>query len=124
MAAGIELADHGRMPRQGREFWARLVAELERSGDRHREFAARRNFRLAALRYWLYRLRRERDQPARRDDRPRILPVRVIASTAPTARRSSGDASSVEVELPSGVRLRFPTGTDGEYVATMIKRLG
>ena len=109
------------MPRRGREFWERLVAELERSGDRHADFATRRGVKVAALRYWLYRLRRERHGGK---DEPRILPVRVIASTAPTARWPSGDGSLVEIELPSGLRLRFPTGTDGAYIATLVKRFG
>ena len=121
MAAGICVADHRRMPRRGREFWAQLVAELERSGDRHREFAAKRGVKLVTLQNWLYRIRRERRDG---DDAPRILPVRVIVSTAPMARRSSDEASVVEIELPSGMRLRFPTGTDGEYVAAIVKRLG
>jgi hypothetical protein len=108
------------MVRRGREFWAPVVAELERSGKRQADFAAKRGVKLGALQKWLYRIRREQCGGA---NEPRILPVRVVASTAATARWSSDRASVVEIELPSGVRLRFSTGTDGDYIATMVKRL-
>jgi len=75
---------------------------------------------LVTLQSWLYRLRRERRDG---NDGPRILPVRVVASTAPRAQWSSDDATVVEIELPTGVRLRFATGSDGDYIATMVKRL-
>jgi len=84
---------------------------------RDREFAAKRGLTLVTLRYWIYRLRRER-----RESVP-IVPVRVIASTAPPARQPSDSWSMVEVDLPSGLRLRFPIGTDEDYVACLAQRL-
>jgi hypothetical protein len=80
----------------------------------------KRGVKLVTLQNWLYRLRREGRGGK---DAPRILPVRVVASTAPTARRSDEGAGVLEIVLPSGVRLRFPMGTDGEYVAAIVKRV-
>ncbi|MCC6786105.1 MAG: IS66 family insertion sequence element accessory protein TnpB [Planctomycetes bacterium] len=109
-----------RRVRRGRAFWKRLVGELERSGLSHKEFADRRGVSVATMRRWLYRLRQDHVETA-----PAILPVRVVASTAPTARDARrDDAAEVELELPGGRRLRFPTGTDVDYVAALARRLG
>lgn len=106
---------------RGRAFWTRLVAELGASGLRHAEFAKQRGVSRSSLRSWLYRLRRER-QKARQ---PRILPVRVVGSTAPTARWEGGTGgAAIEAELPTGVRLRFPMGTDPAVIADLLRRLG
>lgn len=106
------------MARRGREFWRELIQEYEEGGGResHREFAERRRVTVATFRLWLYRLRREwKGSPA-------LVPVRVVTSTAPTARWQA-DEATIEAELPSGVRLRFRTGTDGDYVAALVARL-
>src|SRR4051794_12895997 len=107
------------MPRRGREFWQELIREYEAGNGResHRAFAERRRVTVATFRQWLYRLRCERDAV------PRLVPVRVVAPTAPTARWSGETAPAIEVALPSGVRLRLPVGGDVEYVATLIGRL-
>ena len=98
----------------------RLVVELERSGLPHAEFATKHGVGLATLRSWLYRLRKERAvaQP------PSLLPVRVIASTAPAARWPSEDGSTIEAALPSGVRLRFSAAVNPDDVAELVRRLG
>ena len=56
----------------------------------------------------------------------RLLPVRVVAS-APKARRAvalavAGNAL-LELALPSGARLRFPTGTDPKYLRALAAAL-
>ena len=53
-----------------------------------------------------------------------LVPVRVIESAPPTVRRSSESAAEIEVELASGVRLRFATSIDLDYVAALAERLG
>jgi transposase-like protein len=113
------------MLRRSRGFWIRLVAEYGRSGLTHAEFAARRGVKLGTLRTWIYRLRRGAGakQPSAAEAPP-LLPVRVIASTAPAARGASAAPPPIEVELASGLRLRIPVGTDAEYVASLIGRLG
>ena len=105
------------MVRRRREFWIAAVIEFERSKLTDEEFALRRGCRLERLRWWICRLRRERKESAS------MVPVRVIASTAPTARQSNESAAKVEVELSSGVRLRFATSIDLDYVAALAQRL-
>ena len=104
------------MFRRGREFWVTTVAEFDRSKLTQETFALRRGIPLTTLRKWIYKLRRERKASVS------LVPVRVIASTAPTAR--DADAAGIEVELRTGVRLRFATSTDVDYVAALAQRLG
>jgi hypothetical protein len=102
------------MPRRKREYWARLVAELERCDERQGEFAAKRGVKLCTLQNWLYRIRRER----RGDDAAQILPVRVVASSAPSARRREEERGAVEVML-----VRFPSDTATDLIAEVVTRL-
>ncbi len=104
------------MKRRGREFWTGTVAEYEGSGMTQQAFAARRGLAAPTLRGWIYKLR---------DERPRasILPVRVVASTAPTARRASDAGEVIEVTLPTGVRAAVTVGTDPVYAAALIRCL-
>jgi hypothetical protein len=105
---------------RGRAYWTKLVTELARSGLTHAEFAAKRDVSVWSLRTWLYRLRREER------GQPRILPVRVVGSTAPTARRQddAAGASVIEADLPTGVRLRFSAATDPAVITDLLRRLG
>ncbi len=56
----------------------------------------------------------------------RLLPVRVVASAAqqrtPVIPRGAGDGL-LEVALPSGVRVRFPAGTDLRYLRALAAAL-
>jgi hypothetical protein len=115
MAVNVGAADHRRMRRSKREYWAGLVAELERSGERQREFAAKRRVKLCTLRHWLYRIRRERERDM--NDASRILPVRVVASTAPSA-RAPEEKAAIEVLL-----VRFPSHTAADLIAEVVTRL-
>jgi hypothetical protein len=103
------------MRRQSRSYWKRLIDEFEESGLSQVRFAEERRVQVATLRYWVYRFRRELT--------PALVPVRVVASTAPLARQGGVAAMTIEAELPSGLRLRIPTGADAEYVADLIRRL-
>ena len=66
---------------------------------------------VAALRSWIYRLRRERGSVSE----PRLLPVRVVASSP-----AVGDALEVVV---GEIRVRVPSGTDPAYVASLLTAL-
>lgn len=118
MAPRLHATDPRAMFRRGREFWITAIAEFERSKLTHEAFAQRRGFSVETLRSWIYRLRRERH------DSVSLVPVRVIESPPPTVRRSSESAAEIEVELASGVRLRFATSIDLDYVAALAQRLG
>jgi hypothetical protein len=104
--------------RRGREFWVSTIAEFERSELTQKGFARRQGIALATLQWWIAKLRRERASSVS------LVPVRVIASTAPTARSETSGDRAIEVELPSGVRLRLTSGADLDYVAALAQRLG
>ncbi len=118
MAPRLHPTDPRAMLRRGREFWITAIAEFERSKLTHEAFAQRRGFSVETLRSWIYRLRRERQ------DSMSLVPVRVVESPPPTMRRSSESVAEIEVVLVSGVRLRFETSIDLDYVATLVERLG
>jgi hypothetical protein len=63
------------MAEQDRSRWTRLVADFESSDLTQREFATERGIPVSALRYWLYRLRKESrplfaEAPERSDQAP------------------------------------------------------
>ena len=81
-------------------------------------FAEERGIPVTTLRSWIYRLRREA-QTKQQDEAP-LLPVRVIASPAPSARGREGEAGPIEVELGEVLRLRFPSGTPASVIAELV----
>jgi hypothetical protein len=134
-AEEIAMDDSGK-----RAVWTKLVADFELSGQSQRAFAEARQIELSNLRYWIYKLRNEsRPLATERKEAPpaqpehterraparasRMLPVRVVASTAPKARGAVADAGLLELALPSGACLRFPAGTDLDYVRQLAAAL-
>lgn len=96
--------------RQGRDFWERIVRDLEQSGLTHGEFADQRGLNIGSLRSWLYRLRRKRRRVVR------VLPVHVAGQ--------SGAISSAFVEVAvAGTVVRAAVGTDVEYFVELVTRL-
>jgi transposase-like protein len=128
------------MADQERTRWTKLVADYEASELTQREFASERGISFSNLRNWIYRLRKESrplvPEPAKVSGQApergataegsRLLPVRVVAS-APRARRAVVAAAAgeafLELALPSGTRLRFPTGTDPKYLRALAAAL-
>jgi transposase-like protein len=128
------------MTDQERTRWTKLVADYEASELTQREFASERGISFSNLRNWIYRLRKESrplvPEPAKVSGQApkrgaaeagsRLLPVRVVAS-APKARKAMGAAVAgnalLELALPSGARLRFPTGTDPKYLRALAAAL-
>ena len=111
--------------RLGPDEWKKLVHQLEESELTHKEFAERQGVSLSSLQFWMYKLRRE----ARRDSLPTLLPVEVVGSPAPSARRHTTVASPqrasgfLELLLPSGATLRFTSGTDVGYLKALLAAL-
>jgi transposase-like protein len=102
----------------GREFWVTTVGEFERSGLTQESFARQRGIPVTTLRTWIYKLRRERKASVS------LVPVRVVASTAPMARGATAATVEIEIELKTGVRLRLSTAVDLDYVTALAQRLG
>jgi hypothetical protein len=128
------------MADQDRERWTKLVADFETSELTQREFASERGISFSNLRNWLYRLRKEtrplvteaaeaprqgpKVAPARKGSR--VVPVEVVASAAKPRTRALVAAAPeglLELALPSGVQLRFPAGTDLDYLRALAAAL-
>ena len=103
--------------RRAREIWINTVGHFKKSGLTQDAYARQRGIPVGTLRAWIYRLRRADEDDAQ------ILPVRVIASTAPTARQWGDEAGGIEVELGEPLRLRFSAGTPAAVVAEVVGRL-
>ena len=104
-----------------------------------REFDTQRGISFSNLRNWLYKLRKESrplapeppkvpGQAPERAPAPevsRLVPVRVVASASKTRTgvMAGGGDKTVEVALPSGVRVRFPVGTDPRYLRSLAAAL-
>ena len=101
-----------------RKFWTTAIAEFERSGLSQEAFATRESVSVGTLRGWIYRLRQERRSSVS------LVPVRVITSTAPTARSTADAERAIEIELKTGVRLRVTTDVALDYVVALAQRLG
>lgn len=101
------------MPRRTREIWRNLIGQFERSGKTQEQFAEEREIPLTTLRAWIYRFRREQE-----DEGASILPVRVIGSASPSARRPEDEAATVEVLL-----VRFASSASSDFIADVVARL-
>lgn len=102
--------------RYAREIWEQIIRQYERSGWTQEKFASEKGIPLSTLQFWIYRFRREGGKGAR------FLPVRVVASAAPLARRDE-EGAVIEAELPDGVRLRFCGGTAGAVAVQVLTQL-
>jgi len=105
------------MRRRAREIWIQIIRQFERSGKTQEAYAKERGIPLSTLQWWIYRQRREEQESTP------LLPVRVIASTALSARRPDDDGAAIEAELPDGVRLRFPSSMSASVIAEVVALL-
>ena len=92
---------------RGAEFWAKVIAEAKSGGSRE-ELMARYGVTKAALKYHLYK----KGKRSSKTELPTILPL-----------RTSSEVRWLELELGSGMRLRFPEGSDCAYVAAVASKL-
>ncbi len=112
--------------------WRRLVKDWQRSGLSVREFCDWQALSEASFYAWRRELaKRDREATALRSRRvnrapgptteaARFLPVQVVADGA----WDGGAARSLDVQLPSGVRLRVPAGFDRQTLADVLAALG
>ena len=128
------------MAEQDRERWTKLVADFETSDLTQHEFASERGISFSNLRNWIYRLRKESrplteapvvprqaPKPATARKGSRLVPVEVVASAAKQRTRAlvaaAAPESLLELALPSGAHLRFPAGTDLDYLRALAAAL-
>lgn len=111
----------------GPDQWPEVIEEFRRSGLQQKEFAAKHDLHLSTLQYWLYRGSKKTQSKRLQFESkssPKFLPIQVVASPAPKLARVAAEERLVEVALRSGVVLRFATGTDPRYLATLCAALG
>jgi hypothetical protein len=93
------------------EFWATVVAEAQASELPLEQTATKHGVTVAALKYHLYKGRRQAAGPAK-TRAPRVLPVRVKTAGA-----------AVEAQFGS-IRLSFRDDCDPAYVVAVLGALG
>src|SRR5262245_40998623 len=103
--------------RRAREIWVQIVRQYEQSELTQEAYAAQRGIPVATLRAWIYKLRREGEEAVP------VLPVRVVASTAPTARQTGSEAPAIEVDVGDAIHVRFPVETPATTIAEVVLRL-
>jgi hypothetical protein len=103
---------------RGRGALTRAVAELPRSEPTAGEFARRRGLSVRMLRWWRWKLKREKPVL------PALLPVRVVEHvTAAMEGQPPRPDPGLEAGLPSGVRLRVTPAARPAYVAELVAQL-
>ncbi len=96
---------------RSRSEWARVVRSWHASGETAQAFAEQEGLNVSTLRWWQSELRRTGELPAV----PKMLPVRVVETVA---------SAVATIDLAVGdVRLRFPAGTDPEYLGELVRAL-
>ena len=102
------------MGRIARAEQLRVIEDFERSGMTQQAFAERRGIPVSTLRSWIYRARpAEGPLPAV----PRLVPVHVVASPAPSG---AGTGALLELAIGERIVVRFPAGTDPRYLAELV----
>ena len=107
--------------RYARDIWEQIVRQYDQSGLTQEAFAEQRGIPVGTLRSWIYRLRREQAEEG-----ARLLPVRVVASTAPLARQPEAvevAGATIEIEAGDPVRVRLPAQTPAAFVAELVSLL-
>jgi transposase len=96
--------------RSNRETWRRRVERWARSGQTAAEFAAAGGFHPKTLRYWRYKLRRERAAT------PAVVTLPLVEVMSAPA----GADLRFEIELAGGRRLRVPATFDGDALRRLL----
>jgi transposase-like protein len=107
---------------KGRRIQRRSVAErrqvlerYERSGLSQKAFCQHHGVALSTLQYW-----RRRAPDADQEPTPSFVEVPQVSGMA---RGLSGEAA-VLIELPGGVRLEVPAGTDAQWLSGLLRAMG
>ena len=97
----------------------RLIGEYEASGLPQKEFVAKADVSFSTFQYWLYR--KSKKSGLQSGSTQKFLPVELVRSPAPEARAGESEhLGAVEIELPTGVRVRFEAGAPARYIAELV----
>ena len=97
-----------------RKYWTSLVEQFEQSGKSRDEFAKAHDIRPTNFYYWLYKLRREKKEPAKKKQPAKFVEIKV---------KPTPPVTSIRLELPGGATMIFENQPSPDYLATIIKSL-
>src|SRR5271154_4612974 len=103
------------------EAWSKRVAEWRASGLTAKEFCAKHDLRLSALRNWTYRLRAA--EKASEPSAVRLVPVTVKPPNAPSTPQIEPTKPALTVEL-GAARIVVPAGVDRATLKIVLDALG
>lgn len=102
--------------RRSREYWEHLVDEFEREDESAPAFARSHRVHVATFRSWLYRIRRERSEPAG--------PAAAFVEVVPLGEHSGPPRShGVRLDLPGGCAVRLDELPPPAYLAELCREL-
>jgi hypothetical protein len=101
--------------RHTRQEWVEILSEFERSGQSAEDFAAEKHVQSRTLLWWKTAIKRSSPRKQAKQPPIKMLPVAVKSSATP-------GPSLIEIVLGETV-LRFPNGTDAEYVGALLLEL-
>ena len=104
-----------RIHRRGVAERRRLLTRYERSGLSQKAFCQRHGVALSTLQYWRRRARDTDQEPT-----PTFVEIPQVTGTAGV--RSV--EAAVFIELPGGVRLEVPAGTDAQWLSGLLRAMG
>jgi hypothetical protein len=109
------------MERASRATWAKRVEKWKRSGLTAKAFAAQAGISASSLAWWRWKLGAEAKSKNRHRRRtPTVEPLSFVE--VPQAAMSAMEGA-IELELPSGVRVRVPAGFDPSALARLVAAL-
>ena len=92
-----------------------LLDRYERSGLSQKAFCQRYGVALSTLQYWRRRARDTDQEPT-----PSFVEVPQVTGMA----RGLPVEAAVFIELPGGVRLEVPAGTDAQWLSGLVRSMG
>lgn len=107
----------------GPDEWMKMLSEFEGSGLSQKEFVAKHDLSFSTFQYWLYR--KSKTVRAESASPQRFLPVVAVPSPALVARADvpTRALEVIELELPSGVRVRLPASTSPGFLGALVASL-
>lgn len=107
-------------PKTSAEEWQKRVERWRDSGLTADEFAAELGINAGTLKFWQYKLRKEKRITGGTRRRPARKPTAATAAPAFVEVRSSYGDARFELELRDGRRVRVPEGFDAKALERLL----